>query len=280
MTQGDWNRRIERATDLVSVYPFAAEGLRFYIRVATFQRSLYADLCRALPDLTKISSATSSRRELDVFVLLPKFSGFLKLIKQISPAPLSNAATALRDAGSASWTRVLETFWSDRTGTPDSQDHPEDIDASDRAEQLLAWAFLQPYAELLTTSGRPGVSDGSLSTCPVCGSKPIVGVLRPEGDGAKKSLICMLCAHEWGFRRVYCPSCGEEREPQLAFYSAPEIPHVRADVCDTCHTYLKTVDLTKTGLAVPVVDDLATIPLDLWARQHGYQRLQTNILGT
>ncbi len=66
----------------------------------------------------------------------------------------------------------------------------------------------------------------------------------------------------------------------MAFYSAPEIAHVRVDVCDTCHIYLKSIDLTKTGLAVPVVDELATIPLDLWAREHGYMKLQINLLGT
>ena len=124
------------------------------------------------------------------------------------------------------------------------------------------------------------IVDGTPSTCPFCGRKPIVGVLRSQGDGAKKSLICMLCAHEWVFRRVYCPACGEEREPQLAYYSASEIAHVRVDVCDTCHTYLKSVDLTKTGLAVAVVDELATTPLDLWAREHGYDKLQMNLLGT
>jgi FdhE protein len=114
----------------------------------------------------------------------------------------------------------------------------------------------------------------------MCGSNPIVGVLRPEGDGGKKSLVCMLCAHEWAFRRIYCPACDEEREPQMGFYAAPEIAHVRVDVCDTCHTYLKTIDLTKLGLAVPIVDELAAIPLDLWARQHGYAKLQMNLLGT
>jgi formate dehydrogenase maturation protein FdhE len=43
---------------------------------------------------------------------------------------------------------------------------------------------------------------------------------------------------------------------------------------------LKTVDLTKAGLAIPVVDELATIPLDLWARERGYEKLQINLLGT
>lgn len=280
MNQGDWNRRIQRATDLVSVYPFAAEGLRFYVRVATFQRSLYVDFRQALADSPKISSVTPLHHELDVFVLLPKFPGFLSVVEQIAPAPLSKAASELKDAGSASWGRVVETFWNNRAGSPASQDSVDGIEVSGRSEELLAWIFLQPYAELLANSDRPRVSDGSPFTCPFCRSKPIVGVLRPEGDGAKKSLICMLCAREWSFRRVYCPSCGEEREPQMAFYSTPDIPHVRVDVCDTCHTYLKTVDLTKTGLAVPIVDELATIPLDLWARQSGYQKLQPNILGT
>jgi formate dehydrogenase maturation protein FdhE len=44
--------------------------------------------------------------------------------------------------------------------------------------------------------------------------------------------------------------------------------------------YLKSIDLTKTGLAVPVVDELATLPLDLWAHEHGYEKLQINLLGT
>jgi formate dehydrogenase maturation protein FdhE len=30
---------------------------------------------------------------------------------------------------------------------------------------------------------------------------------------------------------------------------------------------------------VPVVDELATIPLNLWAQQHGYVKLQPNLLG-
>ncbi len=42
MIHAKWDRRIHRANELASSYPFAAEGLRFYARVATFQKSLYA----------------------------------------------------------------------------------------------------------------------------------------------------------------------------------------------------------------------------------------------
>ena len=285
MIPAQWDRRIRRATELTSTYPFGAEGLRFYTRVATFQKSLYAEIQKALKASPKISADRPLRDELDFFLLLPHFSPYLSLIQQIAPAPLAQAAAALAQKGPAGWQHAIEDFWHrDPEITSDVED-PEEVQTDDSldtaaSDRLLSWIFLQPYAEYLAAHRETAVLDGTPSTCPLCGGKPIVGVLRSEGDGAKKSLICMLCAHEWNFRRIYCPACGEEREPQMAFYSAPEIAHVRVDVCDTCHTYLKTIDLTKTGLAVPVVDELATIPLDLWAREHGYQKLQINLLGT
>jgi formate dehydrogenase maturation protein FdhE len=285
MIPAQWDRRIRRASELSSTYPFAAEGLRFYTRIATFQRSLYADIQKALADSSKVSCDRPLREELDLFLLLPKFSGFLSLVQQIAPAPLAQTAAGLAQKGPAAWQQAIESFWHGDLETPLGADSLEQEETGDSrettlAERSLAWIFLQPYAEYLADQRETIRVDGAPSTCPLCGGKPIVGILRPEGDGAKKSLVCMLCAHEWAFRRIYCPACGEEREPQMAYYAAPEIAHVRVDVCDTCHTYLKSIDLTKTGLAVPVVDELATIPLDLWAREHGYEKLQVNLLGT
>jgi len=283
MMHAKWDRRISRANQLTSSYPFAAEGLRFYSRVATFQKSFYGEIQKALADSPKISSDRPLRDELDLFLLLPKSLGFLSVIEQIAPVPLAQAATSLAQKGPAAWQHAIENFWHGDSDLAARADDPEahagDPSAAAHSD-LLAWIFLQPYAEYLADHREIETIDGTPSTCPLCGSKPIVGVLRSEGDGAKKSLVCMLCAHEWAFRRIYCPACGEEREPQMAYYSAPEIAHVRVDVCDSCHTYLKSIDLTKTGLAVDVVDELATIPLDLWAREHGYEKLQVNMLGT
>jgi FdhE protein len=285
MIPSQWDRRIRRADELTSAYPFAAEGLRFYSRVATFQKNLYADIKNTMGNLPKISAESPLRGDLDLFALLPKFSGFLSIIQQIAPVPLAQAAGDLSKKGTSGWRRAILTFWQAEMESPaevaEAQDGQErELSEVAPLERLLAWIFLQPYAEYLADRRAPLTLDGTPSLCPLCGGKPVVGVFRGEGDGAKKSLICMLCAHEWNFRRIYCPACGEEREPQMAFYSAPEIAHVRVDVCDTCHTYLKTIDLTKTGLAVPIVDELATIPLDLWAREHGYHKLQINLLGT
>ena len=133
----------------------------------------------------------------------------------------------------------------------------------------------QTEAQARTASIKPGVQP----ICPFCGEKPVAAVLRPEGDGGKRFLLCSLCFTEWEFRRILCPNCGEEDKDKLPIYTAEEFPHVRVEACDTCKVYLKSVDLTKNGLAVPEVDELASVVLDLWASEHGYTKLQTNLFG-
>jgi FdhE protein len=65
-----------------------------------------------------------------------------------------------------------------------------------------------------------------------------------------------------------------------ASFAAEQFPYIRVESCDTCKHYLRTIDLTKDGHAIPVVDDLAAVPLSLWAEEHGYTRIQGNLLGT
>jgi formate dehydrogenase accessory protein FdhE len=281
MNSRKWDTRINRANELTSVYPFAAEGLRFYARIAAFQRTLYIDFRQSMPE-SPVSSERSLPDELNLVALLPRFPELLALIERIAPTPLARSAATLVHKAPGEWQHLIEDFCQqelEATASGAINERAGVWSETFSSERLLAWIFLQPYAEYLADRRGPTNLDGTPSTCPLCGGKPIVGVLRAGGDGGKKSLICMLCGHEWTFRRIYCPACGEEREPQMAFYSAPEIAHVRVDVCETCHTYLKSIDLTKLGLAIPVVDELATIPLDLWARQHGYEKLQINLLG-
>jgi formate dehydrogenase accessory protein FdhE len=268
-----WDLRIRRATELTDSYPFAAEGLRFYIRVATVQQRLYSQFQQAPADL--FSHERLSWDRLEMSALLPRFSGFLADIRSIAPATFAQTADQLIHRGAMTWLALIDGFLRAPACNLENDENKQFA----VAELCLAWLFLQPFAECFAARQTRMPGGGSPVNCPFCGAKPIVGVLRQEGDGAKKSLICMLCAYEWPFRRVYCPACAEERETQLAFYSAPEIPHVRVDVCDTCHTYLKSVDLTKTGLAVPAVDEIASLPLDLWSRDNGYHKLQMNILG-
>ena len=157
---------------------------------------------------------------------------------------------------------------------------PKDRDsvATDHCEMVFVRAILQPFAERLAE--RSEIQSGVVgNACPFCGELPQVGVLRPEGEGAKRSLICGLCSTEWPFRRTLCPNCGEEDIDNLPVYTAAEFEHVRVEACDTCRVYLKSVDMTKDGHAVPLVDELATIPLNTWAEEQGYRKLFPNLIG-
>ena len=115
------------------------------------------------------------------------------------------------------------------------------------------------------------------STCPFCGERPVAAVLRPEGEGGKRYLLCSRCFTEWEFRRMLCPNCGEENHQKLPVYTTTEFPHIRVEACDSCRHYLKAIDLTLDGLAVPEVDELASVALDLWAAENGYTKLAPNL---
>ncbi len=267
-----WDQRIRRAGELAARHPFAAEGLRFYERLAGFQKSLYAGLVAESGPAKRFRAPGSLRDELATFTLLPRFAPFLTFIAKIAPPPLATAAAGLNAQGGMRWEEVLDEFWRAENGRAGDG-------ALAPAEALLAWTFLQPYAEHLADQTEPLASQGTPPLCPLCHGSPQLGVLRPQGDGGKRSLICSLCATEWDYRRIVCPSCGEENVDKLPVYVAEELAHVRVEACDTCRHYIMTIDLTKDGRAVPVVDELAAIPLSLWAAENGYAKLSVNLLG-
>jgi formate dehydrogenase maturation protein FdhE len=120
--------------------------------------------------------------------------------------------------------------------------------------------------------------DGMGTTDAPAGPEQFFGVLRPLGDGGQRSLVCSFCQAEWEFRRIVCAGCGEEDHGKLPVYTAEEVAHVRVECCYTCKRYLKTVDMTKSGLAEPMVDEIAAVPLDLWAQERGYAKLQSNLV--
>jgi FdhE protein len=265
-----WQQRIERARKLSADHAFAAQILHFYARVLGFQKDLYGRIESARGDRTIERRSGSLRDELDLILLLPSFRAFLSLVQRDAPAPLSTAAGDLSGRGSEAWVKLLTDWWA----------QPDAASSARSPEwRFCARGFLEPYAEYLAKHTEPPVIEVTPSVCPLCGARPQLGVLRPEGDGARRSLVCSLCATEWNYGRILCPACGEASETHLAIYIAAELPHVRVEACDTCRVYMKTLDLSKNGLAVPVVDEIAAVPLDLWAREKGYTKLQANLLG-
>ena len=144
-------------------------------------------------------------------------------------------------------------------------------------------AFLQPIAEALVTrtAALGGNQESSRRTsCSRCGSPPLLTVLRDEPEVTGRRLLrCSLCSSEWSFLRRRCPACGEERPDELSYHVSDVWPHVRVEGCGSCRTYLKAIDLRMDGNAVPEVDELAAVELDLWAAEQGLAKLQKNVLG-
>lgn len=149
---------------------------------------------------------------------------------------------------------------------------------TDPARAFFASVLLQPGLE--ESARHFDKAAGALSSsCPYCATPPLLAILRPEGDGGKRSLLCGHCFTEWEFRRLLCPNCGEEGQDKLAVFTAQEFPHIRVEACDTCRRYLKAIDMTRNGRAVPEVDELASVSLDLWAASEGYEKMQANLFG-
>jgi FdhE protein len=274
----EYEKSIERAKQLALEYSFAAKPLKFYGQILQSQKELFSALTKSWGDEPIAPRDDELRTQLNFMVLLPSFPNFLAVVQATAPDPLVHAAEELSRKGSATWIGLLSEYWA-TGGKADENGVPRSDEGRSALQEFLAHGFLQPYAEFIAQAMGEIVPESTPYVCPKCDSLPLLGVLRPEGDGGKRFLRCAFCAYEWGFRRILCPGCGEEREDKLPVYVAEQFPHIRMECCDTCKYYLRTIDLTKNGNAMPEVDDLAAIPLTLWAQEYGYKRIHTNLLG-
>lgn len=264
MSERDWQRRIERAEELAARHESAVEILRFYAAVVRFQGEFYRELGRSKRDGSIGIHSDPFAAPVDREVA-GGFRRFLPIIERNAPGGLREAARQLSAEDEDSHYQLLSAFWEGDGNAP-------------AAEDFFARAYLQPYAAYVRERANLRWSGPTPYVCPFCKRKPCVGVLRPLGEGSQRSLICSLCLAEWEFRRIVCPGCGEEDPAKLPVYTAEELQHVRVEACDSCKSYIKTVDLTKSGLGEPLVDEIASVALDLWAGQRGYAKLQVNLL--
>ena len=79
---------------------------------------------------------------------------------------------------------------------------------------------------------------------------------------------------------MICASCGEATGSRLPLYSDDErFPHLQVEGCETCRRYLVVVDAHRDAAAVPEVDELAALPLDLYAKERGLNKVTPNLMG-
>jgi FdhE protein len=276
MKKLDWDKRIQRAVELAERYPSAAEVLTFYRHILEFQKTLRTDVASVSASASGVEAPFRERLDLDLAV--QQLPALLSLVQRVGPPKLAQEAAEIGAgklhlssppcyASSEEQREMLRSylFSTESNGL--------------ESHQFFARVLLQPQAEHLAATQHAPSTDSAASVCPVCGARPQVAVLRPESDGGKRFLVCSFCATEWEFRRILCPMCGEVDYQKLPRYSVEEMSAVRVEACDTCKYYLKSVDMTVDGLAVPLVDEVATAALDVWAIDQGFHKISPNLMG-
>jgi hypothetical protein len=186
----------------------------------------------------------------------PQANALFDLAIAEGPEPLANAARGLDDA------RLRAAAEAYLSGA--DRDSPE---------AFFARCLLQ--VEIAARDTPEAAPESAL--CPRCGEGPQGGCLRPLAHGAALTLFCSLCLAEWPYPRGRCPACGEHG--RLLFHTAEQLPHVTTMTCDGCQSYLHLIDLSKDAAAVPDVDEIAAMPLDLWAIERGYAKPRLNLAG-
>ena len=146
---------------------------------------------------------------------------------------------------------------------------PDDHESGDEAlEQVLALAmrpWLTRCAEVLQQ--RAELALWMHPHCALCGSEPDFAVITPA---AERHLICGRCALRWKFEPLTCPYCRNADRSRITSFATPDGQY-RVYACDVCHRYLKAYDGRRaTRPVMPVVDGVATLPLDAYAMQRGY----------
>lgn len=261
-----FDARAARAERLAGERPAGAEVLRFYAHVATIQRRLIDPVARVLP-LARATAAFAAALDAEaVGALLP---AVIADLRRVAPAGVAARLDALGALDRVAWASICAARWA----APAADTGPD-------VASVVAEIALQPVAELWASArATPAPARGAAATrCPTCAAPALVARLDERGHGAARALVCGFCATRWDVPRAVCPSCGETRVEALPVFRDGDGPAVRIDACDTCRVYVKAVDRTVDGHAEPVVDDLATLPLDLWAADQGYRRLRPNLL--
>jgi FdhE protein len=145
-------------------------------------------------------------------------------------------------------------------------------------QRFLARACLMPGPAV---AGAPPADERH---CPRCGGLPQLS-FRPVGEplvSEPRRLVCSRCAEAWSYSRAACAFCGETESSQRTLYAEDGgelFPHLSVDACRTCSRYVIDVDLGRDREAVPDVDELAALPLDLYAADQGLTKITPNIMG-
>lgn len=269
-----WAARGRRAEELRDRYPFAGEMLTLYVALVPVLEEAWRRARENRP----------APEELPWWAAANVLPAVVEATAAAGPPALREAVGA---APAGEW--AMAGWLAD-----------EELDPVDR---YLARASLAPVLEALgEQAGAACAREHELTErCPRCGGRPQLSCLAASGEAlvnGPRSLLCARCSASWSCSRSVCPACGETEDARLEVFSErwhgpvsgngdgrhdgdepPVFPHLRIAGCSTCSRYLIEVDMEREARAVPEVDELAALPLDLYAADQGLTKLTPNLMG-
>ena len=275
-----WPERRRRVAELTQAQPFARQLLNLYGALLPVQELAFHQAAAIGPPPESIAALTAEVVLGVVDVSLVAGPDALR------DALFENAGAEPRHAVEA-WMRGEEQL---------------------QVERYLARAALAPVLEALgAEAGAACTGLRDARHCPRCGGPPQLSYFAPAGDdlaSGPRNLVCARCHATWGYARMTCASCGEDSSARLPIFSeegtasgergsvvrglpgpatngnpTAVFPHIRIEACESCRHYLLSIDLVSDPRAVPLVDELAAIPLDLYARERGFSKIIPNLMG-
>ncbi len=277
-----WTERRRRTSELRTRQPFVRQVLDFYGALLPVQEDAFLRAAADAPSPDRIASYVAEvvvPRVLDVSIALGPDRLRVELISRMQ-------VQDPRD--------IVERWIA-------GEEQPV-------ADRFLARAALGPVLEALGKEAKAGCAGPRDALhCPECGGPPQLSYFAKAAEdlaAGPRQLLCARCASCWGYPRMTCPSCGEDSTGKLLILSeegtssgergnvvrglpgsAPGragesvFPHMRIETCESCRRYALSIDLATDPQAVPVVDELAAVPLDLVARERGFTKIIPNLMG-
>lgn len=264
VTANPWPLRRERAVELAARYPHATEMLQLYEALTIVQEAAFHEARSTMPQAEQIADFAAAR-----------------VLPAVVDTTVATGPAGLRDGVISAFCSAdlsnLVQRWLDQQPLPPF-------------ETYLARASASPLLEALSSSTPhpdppPQAEEGALGSrrCPTCGGLPQLSYFAVSGEAlvsGPRYLVCSRCASNWIFSRMTCAGCGEATGTRLPIFQEQErFPHARVDGCRSCRRYLLTFDLRRDTRAVPVVDEIAALPLDLYAIDQGFTKITPNLLG-
>ena len=280
-----WPMRRERAAELAVRYPHAAEMLRLYQALSVVQERVFEQAREIFPSHAGGGQGGG----------IAEFAA-TRVLPLVVDATVSSGPVRLRDGVisvfcSADLVNLVQR-WLDRQPSTPVETYLARASASPLLEAMMTSGTERlrspargggPGTEQLPSPARGGGQGGGSQQCPNCGGFPQLSYFAVSGEAlvsGPRYLVCSRCANNWVFSRMTCAGCGESTGTKLPIYQEQErFPHVRVDGCQTCRKYLLTFDLRRDTGAVPVVDEIAALPLDLFARDQGLTKITPNLMG-